>query len=128
MAARGNQAAKPVLADALVGSGWNDVKVYHWNMAGEKREKPCRFWIRPAPSHGGHALLGEAAYALGDFTAALSEFTKALAENPRDARLKRRVIRSRRQLHRPSPGGGRGRQRSGGPETAHSVTSEPASE
>ena len=124
--ARGNSAAKPLLADALVASGWLDVKAYRWNTAGRKAREALALVDTDGPSHGGHALLGEAQYALGDFNAALGEFTRALAESPRDARLKRRVIRSRRHLHRPAQegGGGGGREEPEPP----SLTSEAASE
>jgi hypothetical protein len=77
------------------------VKVYRWNTASRKAREALTLVAPAGPSHGAHALLGEVLYAQRDFGAALGEFTKALAESPRDARLKRRVIRSRRQLHHP---------------------------
>jgi hypothetical protein len=101
-ATRGNTEAKSVLADALVASGWKDVKVYRWAAVSAKAREALALAEPGRSSHGAHALLGEAHYALRDFNAALAEFTKALAESPRDARLKRRVIRSRRQLRGPT--------------------------
>jgi tetratricopeptide (TPR) repeat protein len=100
--AGGNVEAKPVLAEALVASGWNDVKRYQWGSVARKAREALSLTGPNAPSRGGHALLGEALYALGDFNSALGEFNKALVESPRDAKLKRRVIRSRRQLKGPT--------------------------
>ncbi len=94
----GNAAAKPLLAEALVASGWKDVKVYRWNAANHKAREALTMTAPGGPSHGAHALLGEALYAVRDFNGALGEFNRALGESPRDARLRRRVIRSRRQL------------------------------
>jgi Flp pilus assembly protein TadD len=90
-----------LLAEALVASGWNDAKVYRWNTTSRKAREALSFVDPGSSSRGAHALLGEALYAQRDFGGALGEFTKALAETPRDARLKRRVVRSRRQLHHP---------------------------
>jgi tetratricopeptide (TPR) repeat protein len=101
VAVNGDGAAKVLLAEALVASGWNDVKIYRWNTASRKAREALTLVAPAGPSRGAHALLGEVLYAQRDFGAALGEFTKALAESPRDARLKRRVIRSRRQLHHP---------------------------
>ena len=120
----GNAAGSPLLADALVASGWKDVKAYRWNTAARKAREALTFAEPGGPSHGAHALLGESLFANRDFTAALTEFTKALAETPRDARLKRRVIRTRKQLRRP------GDDRTGVPSApgAPSAPAEPASE
>jgi serine/threonine protein kinase len=101
--AGGNADAKPALADALVASGWNDVKRYQWGSVARKAREALSLTGPNAPSHGGHALLGEALYALGEFNSALGEFNKALVESPHDPKLKRRVIRSRRQLSKPTP-------------------------
>jgi serine/threonine protein kinase len=95
-------AVRPLLADALVASGWRDAKAYRWSVAIRKAREALALTQRSGSSHGAHALLGESLYAVGSFGPALSEFLKALAETPGDARLRRRVIRSRRQLHRPS--------------------------
>jgi hypothetical protein len=114
----GNSSAKPLLGEALVASGWKDVKVYRWNMATRKAREALALAELGGSSRGAHALLGEALYAVGDFGAALGEFTKALAESPRDARLKRRVTRSRRQLRHPAD------ERGGSP----SAPAEPAPE
>jgi hypothetical protein len=104
---------RSLLVDALVAAGWQEARVYHWQSANRKaREALAETGPAGQPSRGAHALLGEGLYALGDFRAALDEFSQALAESPRDARLKRRVIRSRRRLQERSP----------------SVASEPAAE
>jgi hypothetical protein len=100
--AGGNVEAKPLLADALVASGWNDVKRYQWASVARKAREALSLTGPNGSSHGGHALLGEALYALGEFNSALGEFNKALVESPHDAKLKRRVIRSRRQLAKPT--------------------------
>jgi len=94
----GNTGAKPVLGEALVASGWKDAKAYRWNTAARKAREALTLADPSGPSRGAHALLGETQYAIGDFGTALGEFTKALAESPHDARLRRRVMRSRRQL------------------------------
>jgi serine/threonine protein kinase len=96
-----NDPIRLVLADALVASGWKDAKTYRWTVAMRKAREALELTERSGTSHGAHALLGEALYAVGDFGPALTEFMKALSETPRDARLKRRVVRSRRQLRRP---------------------------
>lgn len=84
--------------------GWQEARVYHWQAANRKaREALAETAPAGQPSRGAHALLGEGLYAQGDFHAALDEFSLALAESPRDARLKRRVIRSRRRLQERSP-------------------------
>jgi serine/threonine protein kinase len=104
---------RSLLVDALVAAGWQEARVYHWQSANRKaREALAETAPAGQPSRGAHALLGEGLYALGDFRAALDEFNQALAESPRDARLKRRVIRSKRRLQERSP----------------SVASEPAAE
>jgi tetratricopeptide (TPR) repeat protein len=104
---------RSLLVDALVAAGWQEARVYHWQSANRKaREALAETAPAGQPSRGAHALLGEGLYAQGDFRAALDEFSQALAESPRDARLKRRVIRSRRRLQERSP----------------SVASEPAAE
>jgi serine/threonine protein kinase len=95
---------RSLLVDALVAAGWQEARVYHWQAANRKaREALAETAPAGQPSRGAHALLGEGLYAQGDFHAALDEFSLALAESPRDARLKRRVIRSRRRLQERSP-------------------------
>jgi serine/threonine protein kinase len=94
---------RSLLVDALVASGWQDARVYRWQSANRKaREALAQLTGGGQPSRGAHALLGEGLYALGDFRAALDQFTLALGETPRDARLKRQVIRSRRHLQEKS--------------------------
>ncbi|MBC8133406.1 MAG: hypothetical protein H7X95_10535, partial [Deltaproteobacteria bacterium] len=122
VAAKGDSAVKPLLAEALVASGWKDVKAYRWNVAGRKAREAIALTAPVGPSRGGHALLGEVLYALRDFNGALAAFTKGLAESPRDARLKRRVIRSRRQLRHPAT------PAPGQPDAEGSTTSEAVSE
>jgi hypothetical protein len=101
-AAKDQGEARTLLTDALVASGWSDARKYHWNMAGRKaREALSLALAAGGPSRGAHALMGETMYARRDFDGALNEFTHALAESPRDARLRRRVIRSLRQLRGP---------------------------
>jgi hypothetical protein len=89
-----------VFVDALVSAGWEDVRGYRWQAAMRKANEAlaARHATAGETSRGAHALLGEALYAVGNFRAALDEFTAALAESPADARLKRRVVRSRRHL------------------------------
>ena len=107
----GNSVAKPLLGEALVASGWKDVKAYRWNTAARKAREALALADPGGSSRGAHALLGEALYAVGDFGAALAEFTKALAESPRDARLRRRVMRSADNCVTPATSAGDRRQR-----------------
>jgi tetratricopeptide (TPR) repeat protein len=100
IAAKDSDEARALLADALVASGWSDVRRYRWNVANRKAREAMDL-IPAGRGHGAHALMGETLYAFHDFSGALNEFTKALAESPRDMRLKRRVIRSLRQLRAP---------------------------
>jgi serine/threonine protein kinase len=97
---QGDRAVRALLAEALVASGWNDAKAFRWAPAGHKAREALALSEPAGRSHGAHALLAETLYAQRDFGPALSEFTKAMAESPGDTRLKRRAIRSRRQLHR----------------------------
>ena len=101
VAARGDArpADRMLFVDALVASGLRELKAFRWLTVGRRaREALALTTPRREPSRGAHALLGEALYALRDFRGALEQFTAALAETPGDPRLKRRVVRSRRQL------------------------------
>jgi serine/threonine-protein kinase len=100
IATQGDRAVRALLGEALVASGWNDAKAFRWAAAGQKAREALALSEPAGPSHGAHALLAETLYAQRDFGPALSEFTKALGESPGDTRLRRRAIRSRRQLHR----------------------------
>jgi len=100
IAATGNAAARPMLAEALVASGWKDVKASRWALASRKAREALALSDPAGSSHGAHALLGEILYERGVREAALAELTKALAESPGNPGLRRRVRRSRRQLRR----------------------------
>ena len=90
---------RTIFVDALVAAGWQDVKIFRWQGASQKAREALAQEVGPSKnSQGAHALLGEALFAFRDFRGALDQFTAALAESPKDARLKRRVIRARRQL------------------------------
>jgi len=105
LAPRNGEAAS-LLIDALVGSGWNAVHVYHWKTAAARAREALVLAGPQAPSRGAHWVLGESLFATKDFTGALDQFSKALAENPREPKLKRRVLRSRRALRRPDDAAG----------------------
>lgn len=100
IAAAGNVAARPMLAEALVASGWKDVKGSRWALAIRKAREALALSDPGGSSHGAHALLGEVLYERGAREAALAELTRALAESPGNSGLRRRVRRSRRQVRR----------------------------
>jgi hypothetical protein len=105
--ARGDRSARPVLAEALVDSGW---KALNGNRreAAVRRAREALAVAGPGLGEGrgaAHALMGEALFAGRDFGGALDHFSKALAESPGDTRLKRRVIRTRRVMRRPGTDG-----------------------
>ncbi|HEY4188141.1 MAG TPA: protein kinase [Polyangia bacterium] len=113
---KGDPAVRALLVDALVASGTKVTSTYNWTLAGKRAREALTLVVPPASSRGAHALLGDVLSVQGDPGGAIAEYQRALLETPRDARLKRHMMRARRLLQ-PAPA-----------EAAVSAPSEPAAE
>jgi hypothetical protein len=114
---KGDPAVRALLVDALVASGTKVTSTYNWTLAGKRAREALTLVVPPASSRGAHALLGDVLSVQGDPGGAVAEYQRALLETPRDARLKRHMMRARRLLQ-PAPAA----------EAAGSAPSEPAAE
>ena len=100
--AKGDPAVRSAMVDALVASATKLTSTYNWTQVARRAREALALTTPPEPSRGAHGLLGDALAAQGDPTGAIAEYQRALAETPRDARLKRHLMRARRQLQ-PAP-------------------------
>jgi Flp pilus assembly protein TadD len=86
------------MVDALVASATRLTSTYNWNQVARRAREALSLTAPSESSRGAHGLLGDALAAQGDAGGAVAEYQRALAETPRDARLKRHLMRARRQL------------------------------
>ena len=91
-------AVKPLMMDALVASGTKAMGAYHWGLVNKRAREALAIDPGAASSRGAHALLADALFVQGDVEGAIAEYQRAIAEAPRDARLRRHLMRARRQL------------------------------
>ena len=100
--AKGDPAVRQAMVDALVASATKLTSSYNWTQVARRAREALALTTPPESSRGAHGLLGDALAAQGDASGAVAEYQRALAETPRDARLKRHLMRARRQLQ-PAP-------------------------
>ena len=96
--AKGDPAVRAAMVDALVASATRLTSTYNWNQVARRAREALSLTAPSESSRGAHGLLGDALAAQGDAGGAVAEYQRALAETPRDARLKRHLMRARRQL------------------------------
>jgi len=91
-------AVKGLLIEALVASGTKAVNGYHWQVVARRAREALALADPGTGTHGAHGLLGDALVAFNDLEGAVAEYQRALAETPRDARMRRHLLRARLQL------------------------------
>ena len=91
-------AVKSLLIEALAASGAKAVSGYHWQVVARRAREALALAEPGMNTHGAHGLLGDALVAFNDLEGAVAEFQRALAETPRDARMRRHLLRARLQL------------------------------
>jgi len=128
-------AVKALLIEALVASGTKAVNGYHWQVVARRAREALALAEAGTSTHGAHGLLGDALAAFNDFEGAIAEYQRALVETPRDARLRRHLLRARLQLqargsataaNRSAGGSGSGTKEA--PFPSSSASGEPAAE
>jgi Flp pilus assembly protein TadD len=123
--AKGDPAVRAAMVDALVASAAKLTTTYNWTQVARRAREALALAGPSEPSRGAHGLLGDALAAQGDAAGAIAEYQRALAETPRDARLKRHLMRARRLLQPPPE---RPPPERPPPETAASAPPEPPAE
>jgi cytochrome c-type biogenesis protein CcmH/NrfG len=114
-------AIKPLMVDALIASGTKAMGGYHWGLVTKRAREALAVDPTATNSRGAHALLADALFVQGDVDGAIAEYQRAIAEAPRDARLRRHLLRARRQLQQPG-------DREAPAQTADSAPGEPTTE